>query len=56
MRGPDWVLPVKLTVLAAMLLWGLLIFAPAATLSWALDARTLYKRRWLAGTGFGDAG
>ena len=44
MRGPDWVLPVKLAVLAAMLLWGLLIFAPAATLSWALDARTLLQR------------
>ena len=38
MRGPDWVLPAKLTALAATLLWALLIFAPAATLSWALDA------------------
>jgi hypothetical protein len=44
MRGPDWVLPVKLTVFAAMLLWGLLIFAPAATLSWALAARTLLQK------------
>jgi len=35
MRGPDWVLPVKLTTLAATLLWAL---APAATLSWVLEA------------------